>query len=163
MAKHWSKEDRHCWQKSEVMQNFEKTLLSNYATLEAHSKIITAQKATIKDIANPAIETQVRKTTEAVAGLNKALSGSADDGEIMDTAEDCAACSGEDAAHDQSCEFRELVDGEEYSDDEVKLAKASVLSELRKMASDAIAIRDMALAYRIERTIQEMLEPEDDQ
>lgn len=154
MSKHWEKEDRHCWQKSEVMQNFEKTLLANYATLEAHSRVITAQKATIKDIANPAIETQVKKTTEAVTGLNKALSGSADDGEVSDAAEDCAICHAEDGAHDQSCE---------YSEDEVKQAKDSVLSELRKMASDAIEVRDMRLAYQIERTIQEMLEPEDDQ
>lgn len=148
MSKHWEKEDRHCWQKSEVMQNFEKTLLANYSALEAAQLKLAQTKTTLKDLTNPALETQVKKTTEAVTGLSKALN-SADDGKVS---EDCAICHAEDGAHDQSCE---------YSEDEVTTAKASMLSELRKMASDAIAVRDIALAYQIERTIQEMLEPED--
>lgn len=209
MAKHWEKEDRHCWQKSEVMQNFEKTILDNYSALEVAQLKLAQMKTTLKDLTNPALETQVKKTTEAVTGLSKALN-SADDGLNADlynqtgtddqdliiaqyrydrAKKDWETRGGtgiystralydkfkeasnllqielekmemksspdtEDNAHDQSCE---------YSDDEVTTAKASMLSELQKMASDALAVRDMALVYKVERTIQEMLEPEDDQ
>ena len=45
---------------------------------------------------------------------------------------------------------------ENYSDDEVKMAKAEILEELHKMASAAINNRDIKLAYRIERTIAEI-------
>lgn len=241
MAKHWEKEDRHCWQKSEVMQNFEKTLLKNYATLEAAQLKLANLADTVKQL--PAAKKSVDDMAVSVNTLNKALSGAADDGAVKD----CPACSGGDAVHDQSCERDDLDDhrgyilkwhptgagsntdkiaqkadgakfkykiesgkndspvnpkynevfclsisrddGETYlkvkdylfmsdaldeadkieqesvgySEDEVKLAKASVLSELRKMASDATDVRDMALVYQIERTIQEMLESEDDQ
>lgn len=164
MSKHWEKEDRHCWQKSEVMQNFEKTILENYATLEAHSKIITAQKMTVPQVKE--MKTTLDGAAASAKELNKQLSGTsaADDGEVSDNTEDCVACHSADdvcAVHDQSCEFHEPINNEEYSDDEVKLAKTSLLAELRKMASDAIAVRDMALVYRVERTIQELLEPED--
>lgn len=144
MSKHWEKEDRHCWQKSEVMQNFEKTLLENY------SKLVTAQqKINLPQVKE--LKTDLEGANVAAKDLSKTLTGSADDGEV-NAAEDCAVCHAEDGAHDQSCE---------YSEDEVTTAKASVLSELQKMASDAIAVRDMRLAYQIERTIQEMLEPEE--
>jgi uncharacterized membrane protein len=149
MSKHWEKEDRHCWQKSEVMQNFEKTVLANYSALEAAQLKLAKldlPKAT-KEMTD--LGTASKGAASAAGELSKALTGSADDGEVM---ENCAICHAEDGAHDQSCE---------YSEDEVATAKASVLSELQKMASDAIAVRDMALAYQIERTIQEMLETED--
>lgn len=250
MSKHWEKEDRHCWQKSEVMQNFEKTLLANYATLEAHSKIITAEKMTVPQVKE--MKTTLDGAAASAKELNRQLSGTsaADDGEVSDNTEDCAAChSADDKKHKKKNELK-WSDGEkkpafnqnhkvyvadgpisgtlysimvytpastqkkeyqtfmgdgfgqeikwpakfhslddaiahcqfledshndffedniedqtsadhEYSEDEVKLAKTSLLAELRKMASDAIAIRDMALAYQVERTIQELLEPED--
>ena len=156
--KNWPKEDKYSWEKSEVMREFESQILSNYSKVEK----IAQQKAS--KITN--LTTELNKANAAAKQLSdttKALVGSADDGSLdltsdekngeehqCDSAEDCAICQAN-FAKDSS-----------YSDDEVKSAKSKILMELNKMADDAISAKNIVLAYRIERTIAEIEESEND-
>jgi len=147
--KNWPKEDRYSWEKSEVMKEFEAQILSNYSKVEK----IAQQKSLIP----PETKTELNNVLNTVKEIKQTLSGAADDGQDnsgkhqCDEAEDCAVCSG--SSQESS---------EEYSDDEVKLAKAEILQELQKMANDAIRNRDIKLAYRIERTIAEIEDDRND-
>jgi glycyl-tRNA synthetase (class II) len=156
--KNWPKEDRYSWEKSEVMREFESQILSNYSKVEK----IAQQKAS--KITNLTTElTKANTAAKQLSETTKALVGSADDGSLDMTndeknreehqcnyAEDCAICQAN-SAKDMS-----------YSDDEVKSAKLKILTELRKMADDAIDAKNIVLAYRIERTIAEIEDPEND-
>jgi hypothetical protein len=147
--KNWAKEDRYSWEKSEVMREFESQILSNYLKIEK----IAQQKMKLNDVKT--LGQELQKANVAAQQLSKTLSSAADDGSTdldhqHDSAEDCAIC-----------QTGSSEDGD-YSDDEVKLAKAQILEELQKMASDAIASRDIKLAYRIERTIAEIEEDDND-
>lgn len=155
--KNWPKEDKYSWEKSEVMKEFESRILSNYAKVEKFAKVNLTEVSKITQEVNKA-NTAIKQFGENVS---KTLSGSAaDDGVIdnssdeqehqCDYAEDCAICQAN-FAKDHS-----------YSDDEVKSAKLKILTELRKMADDAIDAKNIVLAYRIERTIAEVEDSEND-
>jgi len=137
--KNWPKEDRYSWEKSEVMKEFEAQILSNYSKVEK----IAQQKSLVP----PGTQTELKNVLNTVKEIKQTLQGAADDGEgkreehQCNEAEDCAMCG---------------RSSENYSDDEVKMAKAEILEELHKMASAAINNRDIKLAYRIERTIAEI-------
>lgn len=147
--KNWPKEDRYSWEKSEVMKEFESQILSNYSKVEK----IAQEKMNLHEVKN--LGQELQKANVAAKELSKTLSGAADDGSLdskhqCDGAEDCAVC------HTSS------LDKSDYSDDEVKMAKSQILEELQKMANDAISVRDIKLAYRIERTIAEIEEDGND-
>lgn len=144
--KRWAKEDRYSWENSEVMKEFESKILSNYSFLEKVAQQNIAQKT--QSVEN--LNKKVKETATAVEKLNKSLStmSAADDGMSgkkcqCNDAEDCMICRKQE---------------EDYSDDEVKLAKEEILSHLRKMANDAIGSGNIKLAYKIERTISEVEE-----
>jgi hypothetical protein len=148
--KNWPKEDRYSWEKSEVMKEFESRILSNYSKVEK----IAQQKMSIPEV--KALGQELQKANVAAKELKHTLTSAADDGQDMakdhqcDSAEDCAVCQ------------MNNVSDSDYSDDEVKMAKSKILDELYKMADDAIASRDIKLAYRIERTIAEIEENDND-
>jgi hypothetical protein len=135
--KRWPKEDRYSWEKSDVMREFESRILSNYATLE---KMAQQKKLDINSV--KAVGAELQKVKQTAQELSAMF---ADDGQA-DHTEDCAVCQSESEIND------------EYTDNEVALAKSEILSELRKMADNAIMDRDIKLAYRIERTISEIEE-----
>ena len=143
--KRWAKEDRYSWENSEVMREFESKILSNYSFLEKSAQ----QKATKESV--QALKQELAGARVEAERLNKTLMGaSADDGEMEDDAQECQHDAAEDCA---------VCGGSgDYSDDEVKLAKKEILSQLNKMASDAIRSGNIKLAYRIERTISEVEE-----
>ncbi len=150
--KSWPKEDRYSWEKSEVMKEFESKILSNYSKIEK----IAQQKLNISDVKN--LGTELQKANVAAKQLKETLVGSADDGGLApseskdhqcNSAEDCAIC------HSGSSKQKE------YSDDEVMLAKAEIIRDLQKMASEAIKNKNITLAYRIERTIAELEDDND--
>lgn len=136
MSKNWSKEDRGIWDKSEVMQAFEKKILSNYSSIEK-----AAQKMNINEIKN--VSTELQKANVAAKELTKTLGAPADDGVVDDT--HCEGC----------VKTNELVE-DEYTDEKTAMAKQEILSDLRKMASQAISLDKKKLAYMIERTIAEI-------
>lgn len=144
MFKRWSKEDRGSWERSEVMKELESQILAKYAMVEKLAQAKTS-------LPNPA---EVKEVTKAVSELNteanklsQTLSSSADDGV---TKKSCTC----DDTSDQMC----AACGDNYSDDEVALAKEEILNELQKMADEAIISGNIKLAYKIERTISEMKE-----
>lgn len=150
MSKNWPKEDRHCWEKSEVMKSFEAQILENFSKVEKFAQ----EKLNISDVKN--IKTELQGATSAAKEFNKALTGQsyADDGVATKGEEDSIeqhSCNAEDC---KICSKKR----EDYSDDEVALAKTELLQQLRKMAQEAISERNIKLAYRIERTIAEMEE-----
>lgn len=144
MFKRWSKEDRGSWERSEVMKELESQILAKYAAVERFAQ----------SIPDPS---EVNKATEAVKKLDgaaKALKetiSAADDGAV----EKSCAC---DNSSDQMC----AACGDSYSDDEVSMAKDEIINELQRMADEAIGMRNIKLAYKIERTIAEMKEDQDD-
>jgi hypothetical protein len=157
MSKNWPKEDRHCWEKSEVMKSFEAQILANFSKIEklAATTDLKAMKNDIEGAAQALVG-----ATDAASKFNKALTGnSADDGVVTKGEEDTLeqhSCNAEDC---MICSKK----SEDYAADEVALAKTELLQQLRKMAQEAISERNIKLAYRIERTIAEMEEDSNDQ
>jgi small-conductance mechanosensitive channel len=141
MSKSWAKEDRHCWEKSEVMRELEKTVISNFSKLEKLSQ----QKLDLKGI-----KTDLEGATKAAKEFNKALTGSdADDGLVQEPAREEALDHQCDSADCPKC-------SEKKKALETLTAKKEILEELRKMADKAISEKRIILAYRIERTIAEV-------
>jgi len=144
--KRWAKEDRYSWENSEVMKEFESKILSNYSFLEKTAAQNFAQKSQeIQKIKQDAIaaNTALKELNKNVAAASAADDGMSGKGCQCNEAEDCEICRKQE---------------EDYSDDEVMLAKAEILFHLRKMADSAINSGDIKLAYKIERTISEVEE-----
>ena len=153
MSKNWPKEDRHCWEKSEVMKSFEAQILANFSKIEK----LAQQKLNISDVKN--MKTELIDASKAAEVFNKALGQSyADDGVGIKGQEDSVEQHSCDAEDCMICSKK----GEDYAADEVALAKTELLQQLRKMAQEAISERNIKLAYRIERTIAEMEEDSND-
>jgi len=145
MFKRWSKEDRGSWERSEVMKELESQILAKYAVVERFAQEKT-NLPNLEDVANA--KKAVEGLTGAFEDLSKAVSGSAaDDGAV----EKSCAC---DNSSDQMC----AVCGDNYTDNEVSMAKDEIINELQRMADEAIGMRNIKLAYKIERTIAEMKE-----
>jgi hypothetical protein len=145
MFKRWSNEDRGSWERSEVMKELESQILAKYAVVERFAATIPS-------------DSEVKATTDALNGLNaaaervkKTMNDTADDGAV----EKSCAC---DNSSDQMC----AACGDNYTDDEVSMAKDEIIDELQRMADEAIGMRNIKLAYKIERTIAEMKEDQDD-
>ena len=142
MFKKWPKEDRGSWERSEVMKELESQILAKYATVERFAQA----KVNLPKIS------EIEGVTKAVDELSNSLSeaglgSAADDGAV----EKNCTC---DNSSDQMC----AACGDNYTDDEVSMAKDEIINELQRMANEAIGMRNIKLAYKIERTIAEMKE-----
>lgn len=148
MFKRWSKEDRGSWERSEVMKELESQILAKYAAVEkfAQAKPNTPNPEQVNAVSKAVGELN-EKTKELGANLSKTFGSAADDGVV----EKKCTC---DDTSDQMC----AVCGDNYSDDEVSMAKDEIINELQRMADEAISNRNIKLAYKIERTIAEMKE-----
>ena len=129
MSKSWSRADRHHYDKSEVMQELEKRVISNLHRLDILSK--KAQE-------NPAENAQkltdaLDKATESAKNLKTEVSNLAEDDVVAE---------------------EELKAGEEEQN------KQEVVNDLRDMVQAALDEKNIKLAYKIERTIDEILEQE---
>jgi len=145
MFKRWSKEDRGSWERSEVMKELESQILAKYAAVERFAQSKVDVPATLE------ATRAVKGLAGAVEDLSKTMNNTADDGAV----EKSCAC---DNSSDQMC----AVCGDNYTDDEVSMAKDEIINELQRMADEAIGMRNIKLAYKIERTIAEMKEDQDD-
>lgn len=151
MFKRWSKEDRGSWERSEVMKELESQILAKYAAVERFAASIpSASEAKATTDALKELNTAAKEFDETAKGLSGTISA-ADDGAV----EKSCAC---DNSSDQMCS----ACGDSYADDEVSLAKDEIINELQRMADEAIGMRNIKLAYKIERTIAEMKEDQDD-
>jgi hypothetical protein len=157
MSKNWPKEDRHCWEKSEVMKSFETQILANFSKIEKLANALDA-KNTETVMKNTAVA--AAQATTAIKNFKQELN-SADDGLVE------SAIHESDTLEQHSCNAEDCMicskKGGDYAADEVALAKTELLQQLRKMAQEAISERNIKLAYRIERTIAEMEEDSNDQ
>jgi|7_EtaG_2_1085326.scaffolds.fasta_scaffold00753_4 hypothetical protein len=128
MFNSWSKEDISHFEKSEVMQEFEKRVIENLHRLAILNKKAQAEGAAeLKEVENQANETA--EALKGVAEEQAKLNPADDDPEKTDeTAEDGLA------------------------------DKSAVVEELREMIKAAMSNNNIKLAYKIERTIDEILE-----
>jgi hypothetical protein len=151
----WSKEDRNSYNKSEVFQELEKSTIQNIFRANEIMKRSDKYADFLKKESNLAQKTQdmktfnatVKETIPQVKELSKALSGNADDGFSDDI----------DGNHDISLAEagKEILNNN--SEEEVSDA---VLDELLQMKEAAIKEGNIKLAYKIERTIDELLSVE---
>ena len=132
MSKTWSKEDRYHYNKSEVMQELEKRVMSNLHRLDILNK--KAQEKTSEDVDN--MTKSLNEATDAANKFNQAMN-SADD----------------EVAGDALPADMEDVNVEDVN-------REGVVNDLRDMVLAALNDNNIKLAYKIERTIDEILEQE---
>ena len=129
----WSKEDKIVYKKSEVFQEYEKRVLENY------QKLLDLQKVISKEA-----ESKVEKTTETLQNLSKATQlankNLSDLNEMIGSADD--------------------EDSEEEDEDILVEATQQIIYDLQKIAEEALENKDYDSIYKIERTIQELLDEE---
>lgn len=136
MFRSWSKEDRNHYGNSEVMQELEKSVIDTLKRLDILHKRVAAVKAPAVEPVDPAVGQSVDNLAASMDGLKSSLDG----------VNAAAASDGE------------LDDADNESDDDIKSA---VINDLRDLIKSAIEKDDISLAYKIERTIGEILEEEE--
>ena len=129
MSSKWSKQDRDIWNNSEVMKEMEKNFLDNLKFVKKYAQSVDNKTKEVQDLNNALSETK-EKYNEVEQASGSAFS--ADDHE-----------------------FSEAEEEDELANADVKEA---VLSDLKEMVKVAIGNKNFKLAYRIERTIDEILD-----
>lgn len=137
MSKNWSKEDRHHFEKSEVMQGLETIVLDTIRRADILQQKIARSKEEMEKQA--AIS---QEHLDQVAGLNAVTHAAEKAGEAM-------AALNDDGLTDES-----YVDDETAEDG----LQDEVVDDLRDLVAAALLDGNIKLAYRIERTIDEILE-----
>ena len=142
MSKTWSKEDRHSFEKSEVMQGLETIVLDTLKRADIlQEKIAQSTSADVSATAKE-FENLAEKARDAKDVVESVIAG-ADDGAIDE------GCDGHtDYVSDEVAE-----DGLDYSVDQ-----SEVIDDLRDLVTAALSEGNIKLAYRIERTIDEIME-----
>jgi hypothetical protein len=136
MSEKWDRMTRKAWEDSEVMQEFEKGVLKSIGQLQ--------RLADLKQLKEDS-----QGAESGLAGVKREAVGVADAIESINADED----NPEELENEVTDE-----ETEEITDEEHKEAKASLVEELTSMSYDAADSGNIKLAYRIERTISEILE-----
>jgi hypothetical protein len=134
MSKTWSKEDRHSFEKSEVMQGLETIVLDTLRRADILQEKFAAQ--TPEEIDK--LTESMGKAKQEAEGLGEALSNFSDD----------------DLEPEDNDPDADLADDEVAEDS----LQNEVVDDLRDLVAAAISEGNIKLAYRIERTIDEILE-----
>ena len=131
MANSWSKEDRFHYEKSEVWQELEKHVIDTVKRAEILQSKIAQQESVQQQIQE---NDKLKKSIEGVAEAKEKLYEAADD-EVAE-------------------------DGLHLAEDHVDDAglQNEVLDDLQNLVVAALAEGNVKLAYKIERTIDEILE-----
>lgn len=144
MTKKWSKEDRHHYQNSEVMQEFEKLILDRLTSVgRIQERIEKEAQDKIQQSINKMKEfsSAAETAAESVEKIESALS--ADDMEAVEETDDT------------------VIDYE--SEEEMDMnARLAMISELNEMIKVAQSQDDYVSVYKIERTIQKIMDFEDE-
>ena len=130
----WSKEDKLVYNKSEVFKEYERRVLANYQKLLDLQKIISKEAQSKVEEATDSLQDLSKATESANKNLSELnqMIGSADDKE----------------------------DSESEKDDILVDATQQIIYDLQKIAEEALENKDYDSAYKIERTIQELLDEE---
>lgn len=133
----WDYNDKKIWANSEVLQELEKRMLKAAAELE---RKIEAQQA-------GGISQKIKEVNDQVNTAQQGL------GKLMETTKNLA-----DDEVDENMEATEADEDLplEISEEEHAAAKAALLEELHGLAVQAADQGDKKLAYKIERTIDEI-------
>lgn len=129
MSKSWSTEDRYSFEKSEVMQELEAKVIETIKKAD-----ILSQKIAVNIDQN-----KITQDKQAIDALNTSLKETK---ELISGAED-DACDGK---HDY------------VEDDADTDLQDDIINDLLSLASAAVKEGNIKLAYRIERTIDEIME-----
>tara|TARA_B100000131_G_scaffold322923_1_gene378771 strand:+ start:731 stop:1138 length:408 start_codon:yes stop_codon:yes gene_type:complete len=135
MTTNWSKEDRAAWSNSEVAQELEKKVLSAIESLDN----ILKKSGSLESLENLPDPSEVRNVNNAVKELAMTVENLSDDAEVV--------------------EFQENSDDGD-KDDAEEPSSLEVVARLRELLKEATDNKEIELAYRIERTIDEILEEE---
>ena len=144
MKNSWSKEDRHHYNKSEVMQELEKRVLETISRVEILSKKALNTDKTKSDLQE--IKREVIEINQLVDGAEDDLAEGLGLGESKEHHNVSVEVGGD-------ASFRDSVE-----DDMEDQIKESAISELRELAKLAVDKGNYKLAYKIERTIDEISE-----
>jgi hypothetical protein len=148
MANSWSKEDRIHYEKSEVWQELEKRIIDT-----VHRVGILQQKINENAVINKEAE-QFEGTPEE---KGRALAACQTAGGCKDNADDHVSDEvAEDALEGDALEG-DALEGDAFEEDALH---DEVIDDLRVLAQSAIEEGNIRLAYKIERTIDEILEQE---
>ena len=134
MPNSWSKEDRLHYESSEVMQELEKSVLETINRVDILQRKSAAAGTEQQTQELQALEEQAIATGKAVDNVGKGVAAAQDH-----------------IADDESAEDGLVEDDEDSLQDEV-------INDLRMLASAAVEDGNIKLAYKIERTIDEILE-----
>jgi len=145
MSKNWSKEDRYHFDKSEVMRGLETIVLDTIRRADIlQEKIVRSKEELEKKALSPDAQEKVNDFKAIEEAANNAGVAA---GELLSSADDGPV----DEAYDGHSD---------YSDDEVAedALQDEVVDDLRDLVAAALLDGNIKLAYRIERTIDEILE-----
>ena len=147
MANSWSKEDRLHYENSEVWQELEKHVIDTVKRAEILQQKINE---------NAAINKEAEQFEGTPEEKGRALAACQTAGGCKDTAYDQTS---DEVAQDGLRLSEDDIYDEVYdeADDDVH---DDVLDDLKRLARSAIADGNIKLAYKIERTIDEILEQE---
>tara|TARA_R100000152_G_C6650327_1_gene92127 strand:+ start:70 stop:564 length:495 start_codon:yes stop_codon:yes gene_type:complete len=160
----WSKEDRHHYKKSEVMQELEKIVLDRLASLQILSDKLNKKADKIDDATQKfeKLKDAAGQAGEAVKEIDNAMTNSAQDNEannmIIDTSEDVVVSMNEDSKDGLPEDILTM----QQRDSEEDLARLATLRDLNAMLKVAHTNNDLSSVYKIERTIQEILDLENE-
>jgi hypothetical protein len=142
MSKTWSKEDRHHFEKSEVMQGLETIVLDTIRRADILQEKIAQQTSADVSATTEELKGLTEAAGDAKAAVESVIAG-ADDGTV-------------DEGHDGHTDYvsdEVAEDGLDYSADQ-----SEVIDDLRDLVTAALSEGNIKLAYRIERTIDEIME-----
>jgi hypothetical protein len=137
MQNYWSKEDLANFDSSEVFKELETRIINTIKRAEILSNKITTAAADAEKVTTAA---EVAGDIKALNDLAQAADNAKTKIDALDSADD----------PEFAAEEGEEGEGEDLTDE--------VIDELRMLAQEAIANNNIKLAYKIERTIDEILE-----
>ena len=129
----WGENEKRIWEASEVLKEFEKQTAERAVKLAAHVSSLDKTAAPIQQGLKE-IAVSADSARKSISALKKDLGNLSDD-QNSNAAED------------------EGVETEAAEEEKLK----NLVNELQVMANDAAAIGNIKLAYKIERTIDELL------
>ena len=145
MSKNWSKEDRYHFERSEVMQGLETIVLDTIRRVDILQEKIARSKEELEKEAAVDFEAQV-------SGLNAVRDAAKEAGEAKDK---LLGDLSDDGTTDEACDGHSDHADDETAEDGLQ---AEVVDDLRDLVAAALLDGNIKLAYRIERTIDEILE-----
>ena len=143
MSNKWSKEDKAVWEGSEVMQAFEKAVLDNVTRVEILAKKIAA----ITPDDNQVMQGMTASEKGEYIG---AKNNPAEDGEYSEE-NNAADGEGDYSPHDTFSDLDSDTEGGVWD-------KEAMVLKLREITKNATDKGLYSLAYKIERTIDEIIE-----